>query len=102
MGNKVCLRDLGPRVVFSRNFRAPGGDSVLLGPEQVALCLGTSRKENTLWGTRSRGLQEFGGVKTEKVGFQVTRSGLPEDLAIPNMRIGFRTRSEIFWGTWAF
>lgn len=74
----------------------------MLGPEQVALCLGTSRKENTLWGTRSRGLQEFGGVKTEKVGFQVTRSWLPEDLAIPNMRIGFRTRSEIFWGTWAF
>lgn len=56
MGNKVCLRDLGPGVGFSGNFRAPGGDTVVLGPEWVAWCLGASRKENVLWRTRGGGL----------------------------------------------
>lgn len=61
MGNKVCLRDLGPGVGFSGNFRAPGGeapggDTVVLGPEWVAWCLGASGKENVLWGTRGGGL----------------------------------------------
>lgn len=50
MGNKVSLRDLGPGVWFPRNFRVPGGDSVVLGPERVPWCLGASGKESALWG----------------------------------------------------
>lgn len=61
----MSLRDLVSGVRFSKNFRAPGGDSVV-GPERVAWCLGASGKESALWGARSRGLQEFGGSKTEK------------------------------------
>lgn len=58
MGNKVCLRALVPGVGFSRNFRAPGG---------VAWCSGElpERKMHSE-GTRSGGLQGFGGSKTEK------------------------------------
>lgn len=55
MGNKVNLRDLGPGGGFSRNFRALGGDTVVLRPERIAWRLGDSGQENTLGG----GLQEW-------------------------------------------
>lgn len=32
----------------------------------------------------------------------MTRSGLPRDLGILNMRNEFRTRNEVSLGTWAF
>lgn len=48
-----------PGIGLSRSFRAPGGDSVVLGPEKVAWCLGASGKENALWGDQE---WKFSGI----------------------------------------
>lgn len=49
LGDKVCWRDVGAEVGFSRNFRAPG---------VVAWCLEAFRKENALRG--HQGLRSSG------------------------------------------
>lgn len=72
MRNKVCWRDLGPGIGFSRSFWTQGGHSVVLGPETGCLVFGSFQEGNILWVTGSGGLKEFGGSKT--VDLEVTRN----------------------------